>query len=115
MPPYKAKSIAEIHGEEEVSIMPVTPEVQAMVVSRQAQLLKETILKHAYANAEKLGKQLVTRALMGSDVAMKELLERTLGKVKEDFNITAKIESKVTVTPERLNEIIQVRAKRIGK
>jgi len=75
--------------------------------------MKNAIIDAAYKKADSLAKQLVERAMGGSDQAMKELLERTMGKVKEDMTIKATIEHTLPVTPDRFNEIIQVRAKRI--
>lgn len=90
------------------------PATRQKVMTRQAEVIKEKILAYAYKNGDKIAKQLVNRALSDSDQALKELLERTLGKVKEDITLRGQVDHIHSVSDDRFNQIIQVRAKRIA-
>lgn len=79
----------------------------------KVQKIKKVILDKIYEKRYEIADRLVATALT-SDQGLKEALERSLGKVKEDFNITAKIDQQVTITDDRLNQILRVTAKRVG-
>lgn len=80
----------------------------------KADLFKDLLLERVYEERHKLVTALITNAINGKDAALKEILERALGKVKEDFNINAKVENSFSLSDEQFNRIIATRAKRLS-